>query len=43
MLSRLEKYKGHEDMIDGISILPHNIKNNFLVFSLGKEKNLLIF
>jgi len=42
MLSRLEKYKGHEDMIDGISILPLNIKKNFLVFFIGKGEKKFI-
>ena len=36
MLSRIEKYKGHEDMIDGISLLPPSVKNNFLVYFVGK-------
>ena len=36
MLSRIEKYKGHEDMIDGISMLPSYIKNDFLVYFIGQ-------
>ena len=36
MLSRIEQYKGHEDMIDGISMLPFNLKKKFLVYFIGK-------
>ena len=36
MLSRIEKYKGHEDMIDGIYMLPLNLKKKFSVFFIGK-------
>lgn len=42
MLSRIEKYKGHEDMIDGISILTPNVKKNFLVYFIGKGEKKFI-
>lgn len=43
MLSRIEKYKGHEDMIDGIYMLPLNIKKKFLVFFIGKGEKKFVY
>ena len=42
MLSRIERYKGHEDMIDGISMLSPNVKKNFLVYFIGKGEKKFI-
>jgi glycosyltransferase involved in cell wall biosynthesis len=35
MLSRIESYKGHEDMIEAFSILPQKIKLKYKIFFVG--------
>ena len=35
MLSRIESYKGHEDMIEAFSILPQKIKSKYKIFFVG--------
>ena len=38
MLSRIEKYKGHEDLIEAFSKIPKKVKSNFKIFFVGSGK-----
>ena len=38
MLSRIEQYKGHEDLIDGFNKVPKKIQNNYKIFFVGRGK-----
>lgn len=39
ILSRIEAYKGHEDLIRAISLLPLDIKNKIIVYFIGSGKS----
>ena len=38
MLSRIERYKGHEDLVEGFSKLPKEIQNKYKIFFVGSGK-----
>ncbi len=42
MLSRIESYKGHEDMIEAFSILPEKIKIKYKIFFVGSGNSIYI-
>ena len=42
MLSRIEKYKGHEDFIEAFSKLPKKIKDKFQILFVGSGKTAYI-
>ena len=39
MLSRIESYKGHEDLVDALAELPEKIKNKYIIFFVGNGKS----
>ncbi len=42
MLSRIEAYKGHEDLIDAFAELPNKIKNKYIIIFVGNGKSSFI-
>ena len=38
MLSRIESYKGHEDMVNALEKLPEKIRNKYMIFFVGIGK-----
>lgn len=39
MVGRIERYKGHEDLIEGISFLPENYQKNIKLVFIGPGSN----
>ena len=39
MLSRIETYKGHEDLVDAFAELPEKIKDKYIIFFVGNGKS----
>ena len=39
MLSRIESYKGHEDLIEAFGELPEKIKDKYIIFFVGTGKS----